>query len=48
MQASDSNIGTVGSQRMAGNDPLLRDLPELQVTAIMRSKELFNEPAPSS
>jgi len=48
MQASDSNIGTVGSQRMAGNDPLLRDLPELQVTAIMRSKELLNEPAPSS
>jgi hypothetical protein len=33
---------------MAGNDPLLRDLPEIQVPAIMRSKELLNEPAPGS
>ncbi|NDG64921.1 MAG: hypothetical protein EBY29_15875, partial [Planctomycetes bacterium] len=39
-----SNIGTVGRKRMAGNDPLLRDMPEIQATAIMRSIELLNEP----
>lgn len=44
MQGSDSKIGKVGSQRMAGNDPLLRDLPEIQATAIMRSMALLNEP----
>jgi len=44
MQALESNVNMIAKSRMAANDPLLCNLPEIQVTAIIRSMELLNEP----
>lgn len=44
MRTSDSDIETIAEPRLAAKDPLVSNLPEIQVKGIVRGMELLKEP----